>query len=150
MTNRQEILNLLANGKITADEAADMLNALKTKAPVPPVDPEPPADLEMSPDLEPPAEPVAVKAEPKPAASGKKPAWFRVRVRDLESGANKVSVNIPLRMLNFGLKVGRRFSPELEGLDYGELTGLMNDMGAGMLVEVEDEESNEHVQVFVD
>ena len=132
MTERQEILDLLAKGKITADEAADLLGqttpaAEKTAAPIP--------------------EPVETAEK---AAPETKPAWLRVRVSDLETGKNKVSVNIPLRMLDFGLKLGRRFSPELEGLDYNELTGLMADMGAGTLVEVEDEESNGHVQVFVE
>ena len=54
-------------------------------------------------------------------------------------------------MVDFGLKLGRRFAPELDGLDYGDLAGMMKSMeGAGVLVEVEDEESNEHVQVFVE
>jgi hypothetical protein len=134
MTNRQEILDLLAKGKINADEAADLLSDIKVEAPAPPEAPEP----------------IAVKAAPEVVVKGKKPAWFHVRVSDLETGKSKVNVNIPLRMLNFGLKVGRRFSPELDGFDYDELTGLMNEMGGGMLVEVEDQESNEHVQVFVD
>ncbi len=129
MSNRKEILDLLANGKISADEAAELLAQTSPEAPL---------------------EPAAVKAGSEPAVNGKKPTWFRVRVRNLETGQNKVTVNIPLRMLNFGLKLGRRFSPELEGLDYDELTGMMSEMSAGMLVEVQDEEDNEHVQVYVE
>ena len=75
---------------------------------------------------------------------------FHVRVRNLETGQNKVTVNIPLRMLKFGLKLGSRFSPELEGINLNEMTEMMGGMESGMLVEVQDEEGNEHVQVYID
>jgi hypothetical protein len=73
-----------------------------------------------------------------------------VRVANLETGKNRVTVNIPVRMMKFGLKIGSRFSPEIENLDWNELTGMMKDMKSGMLVDVQDEDSNEHVQVYLD
>ncbi len=134
-TTRSEILELLANGKITAEEAARLLSDIKTGAaeiPAPPPAPEPPAAPEL------------------PVSSDKTPAWFKVRVRNITTGKNKVTVNIPVRMLKFGLKIGGRFSPELEGLDWGEIQGMMKDMQSGMLVEVMDEEGGEHVQVYLE
>jgi hypothetical protein len=131
---KREILELLESGKIDAGEAARLLNEIG-------------------------AETVAAKPKEKlaaadqPAAStiaGDGPSTFRVRVRNLDSGQNKVAVNIPLRMLKFGLKLGGQFSSELAGLDLDEINELMTDTGSGMLVEVQDEESNEHVQVYID
>lgn len=142
MSERQEILELLAKGKINAEEAAELLSSGTAKAAAEKV-------AEPVPTPQKPAEPVPPEA-PSVEATGKKPAWFKVRVRNLETGKNKVTVNIPLRMVNFGLKLGKHFAPELEGLDYQELAGMMKTMDAGMLVEVEDEEDNEHVQVFVE
>jgi hypothetical protein len=140
MSERQEILELLAKGKISADEAAELLSNVEEKAAEAPIRSEKPVD------------PVPVKATETPVAvtNGKKPSWFKVRVRNLETGKNKVTVNIPLGMVDFGLKLGRHFAPELEGLDYKELAGMMSNMESGMLVEVEDEEDNEHVQIFVE
>lgn len=137
MSERQEILELLAKGKISADEAAELLSSVQGKVTESPPTPE--------------AAP-APKAAPEPdlKTSGKKPGWFKVRVRNLETGKNKVTVNIPLGMVDFGLKLGRHFAPELEGLDYQKLAGMMGNMESGMLVEVEDEEDNEHVQIFVE
>ncbi len=134
--NRMEILELLSNGKITAAEAADLLSDVGSpaeKAPQPP-------------------EKIATPSPPTPLAPGAdhEPSWFRVRVANLETGKNRVTVNIPVRMMKFGLKIGSRFSPEIENLDWNELTGLMQDMKSGMLVDVQDEESNEHVQVYLD
>ena len=130
-TSRKEILELLAKGKITADEAADLL----TKAPS--------ATAVAAP--EPPAPPKA-----KEAASGGKPSWLHVRVKDASSGKNKVTVNVPLGMLKFGLKIGGRFSPELNGLEWDEIQEMMDEMDSGLLVDVQDDEGGEHVQVFVD
>lgn len=137
MSERQEILELLAKGKISADEASELLSSVSKKA------------AESIPTPQKTAEPVAPEA-PVMETNGKKPTWFKVRVRNLETGKNKVTVNIPLRMVNFGLKLGKHFAPELDGLDYQELASMMKTMDAGMLVEVEDEEDNEHVQVFVE
>jgi hypothetical protein len=76
--------------------------------------------------------------------------WFRVRVKNLKTGKNKVSVNIPMPVVKFGLKIGRQFSPELNDLDLDEMYAAMGEMENGMIVDVQDEESNEHVQVFID
>ena len=137
MSERQEILELLAKGKINADEAAELLSSVSEKV------------AESIPEPQKAAAPMPPEA-PIMETDGKNPTWFKVRVRNLETGKNKVTVNIPLKMVNFGLKLGKHFAPELEGLDYQELVGMMKTMDAGMLVEVEDEEDNEHVQVFVE
>lgn len=123
--SRKEILELLAAGQITADEAATLL---KKTGQMTAVSPE--VDIIVKPD--------------------KEPSWLHVRVRDLQSGRNKVTVNIPLRLVKFGMRVGRKFSPELDDLDWDEITSMMSDMDAGMLVDVQDEEDGEHVQVYVD
>ena len=141
--SRLEILELLSNGKITAAEAADLLSNVETAEAETAAPPPPPAA--KAPD------PVKVApAAPTNGDSGKEPSWFRVRVANLETGKNRVTVNIPVKMMKFGLKIGSRFSPEIENLDWNELTGMMQDMKTGMLVDVQDEDSNEHVQVYLD
>lgn len=133
MTTRKEILNLLAQGKITADEAAEMLSQASSATAIPVVE-----------------EPTALKTAVVSEGNGESPKWFRVRVRNLETGKNRVSVNIPLGMLKFGMRIGKQFTSELHNLNLGELETMMHDMKTGMLVEVEDEDSNEHVQVFLE
>jgi hypothetical protein len=133
--NRLEILELLSNGKITAAEAADLLSDVGV-----PAEAAPPAPEKI------PAPPLP----PAPPGTDHEPSWFRVRVANLETGKNRVTVNIPIRMMKFGLKIGSRFSPEIENLDWNELTGMMQDMKSGMLVDVQDEDSNEHVQVYLE
>ena len=134
--SRMEILELLSNGKISAAEAANLLSDIGE-----------PAAAEKAP---PPVEKAPTAPPPPATAEGHEPSWFRVRVANLETGKNRVTVNIPVRMMKFGLKIGSRFSPEIDNLDWNELTGMMQDMKSGMLVDVQDEESNEHVQVYLD
>ncbi len=132
---RAEILELLAAGKITAAEASELLTATPTaKVEEPPV---PPAPI-----------PIQEDSVPK-SSNGKKPKWLHVRVNDLESGKSKVTVNVPLRMVKFGLNVGRRFAPELDGVDWDDLSRVMTEE-EGVLVDVQDSEDGEHVQIYVD
>ena len=137
MASKKEILDKLAAGEISATEAVQLLNQTDETAVAPKAAPTPapaPAPAPM----------------PEKSAEGKAPSWFRVRVMNMETGKNKVSVNIPIRMLKLGLKIGSRFAPELQDLDWNELDGLMKDLQTGLLVEVQDEESNEHVRVFIE
>ncbi|MCC6605838.1 MAG: hypothetical protein IT327_21700 [Anaerolineae bacterium] len=144
--SRMEILELLSNGKITAVEAADLLSTIDAPAEAapPPVEKSPEPAPSWKSEM---ASESGLKGGPE---GGPEPSWFRVRVSNLETGKNRVTVNIPVRMMKFGLKIGSRFSPEINGLDWNELTGMMRDMKTGMLVDVQDEESNEHVQVYLD
>jgi hypothetical protein len=140
---RQEVLQLLAAGKITVDEAAAMLSGAK----------QPEAMKEVSVEKEP--APTAVdeyvKVEPDtvPERSGSGPGWLHVRVTDMKTGKNKVQVNVPIRLVRYGLAIGRRYAPELEELDWNQISGFLSSE-KGMLVEVEDEEDGEHVQIYVD
>lgn len=124
---RTEILQLLADGKITADEAAELLSSTPAKS------------------VE---EPVQKAVEPA-ESNGREPRWLHVQVSDLNTGKSKVKVNIPLRMVKFGLGMGRRFAPELDGIDWNDLSRVMTEED-GVLVDVQDTEDGEHVRIFVD
>ncbi len=128
---RTEILQLLADGKITADEAAELLS------------PTPQAEAETP---TPPPTPEVVQETT--TSNSKKPKWLHVQVNDLATGKSKVKVNIPLRMVKFGLNMGKRFAPELDGMDWDDLSKVMTE-DAGVLVDVQDDEDGEHVQIYV-
>jgi len=153
---RQEILEMLATGKITVSEAAGMLSGGKSPETVVEKSPAGGDDLEnlIKVEQDPAVEAIksaqkkSLSEQEKPSAQ-EKPSWLRVRVMDLKSGRNKVTVNVPLRLVRFGLAIGSRFTPELDGFDWDEIDGYLS-AERGMLVDVQDEEDGEHVQVFVD
>jgi hypothetical protein len=74
-----------------------------------------------------------------------------VRVTDLRTGRRKVNVNIPLGLVDVGMKMGAKFAPAgVEGLDMDKIIAAIKSGGQGKVVDVEDEEDGEHVEVFIE
>jgi len=48
------------------------------------------------------------------------------------------------------MKMGARFSPQVEGLDMGMLMQYIDSGETGKIVDVLDENDGEHVQVFIE
>lgn len=120
---RLQILKMVQEGKITAEEAGKLLSAVD--------------------------EPVA-----SPAIAGEA-KWFRVKVIDLNTGKNKVNVNLPIALLDVGLNIGMKFVPEealggAKGIDIKQLLDAIRSGAMGKLVEVEDEDEGIRVEVVVE
>ena len=121
--DRARILQMVSEGKIDASQGVELLSALSS---------------ENKPD------------GPAVATATGKASWFRVRVTDMETGRTKVNVNLPFSLVRAGLKIGARFSPEVDEIDWEEVIGAIDEGAMGRLVDVEDMESGEKVEVFVD
>jgi hypothetical protein len=119
---RMQILNMVAEGKISAADGAQLLAALE------------PEKKDARPVTE------------RPSA----PRWFRVRVTDLESGKNKVNVNLPMSLVDVGTRMGARFAPELEDLDFNDIINQIKSGAQGKIIEVEDAEGGERVEIYVE
>jgi hypothetical protein len=124
---RMRILKMIQDGKITAEEGAHLIEALESGAPkAAPRSPEPPMP---------------------PAGRSR---WFRVRVTDTDSGKTRVNVRLPVSLVGAGLKLGAKFSPEVEGLDVETLTQIINSGELGQIVDVYNDDDGEHVEVFIE
>ena len=121
---RMQILNMVAEGKITAEEGAKLLSALEPdrRSRMPPGGPGIPSS----------------------------PRWFRVRVTDLETGRSKVNVNLPMSLVDVGTRMGARFAPELEGVDFNDIIEQIKGGAQGKIIEVEDAEGGERVEIYVE
>jgi len=83
--------------------------------------------------------------------TGESPRWLRVRVTDLYTGRSKATVNIPFGLMDWGLRIGAQFAPEMAGYDLQELTRVLSEEGVdGKIVDVVDDEDGEHVEIYVD
>jgi hypothetical protein len=120
---RTEILRLVETGKLSASEGIQLLNTLDRTPRIPP---------------------------PAPRAVSTRGRWLRIRVTNLNTQAPKVNVNLPLGLVSAGLRIGQRYTPELHGIDLDDLLDEIQRGANGKLVEVEDQESNERVEIFVD
>jgi len=73
--------------------------------------------------------------------------YMRVRVTDSITGKTKVSVNLPMALVDAGMNIATSFVPEMgvEEIANAIRTGL-----TGKIVDVIDEEDGEHVEIFIE
>jgi len=139
---RLQILRMVQEGKITAEEGMHLLEALGSSVPVRTESSSPSMSVE-------PATPIAPTGFPE-TPSLRTPRWFRIRVTDTNTCKVRVNVRLPINVVNAGMKMGARFSTEVEGLNMDDLGALINSGTIGQIVDVYDEEDGEHVEVFLE
>jgi hypothetical protein len=76
--------------------------------------------------------------------------WLRVRVTDTVSGKTKVNVNLPLGLMDAGLRIGAQYAPELQDMDLAQLVNEVKSGVSGKIIDVVDEEDGEHVEIFIE
>jgi hypothetical protein len=121
---RMRILRMIQEGKITAEEGARLISALQ--------DSRKGSDRGSS------------------VAADRRSSWLRVRVTDVLTGRAKVNVNLPLGLIDAGLKIGAQYAPQLEGFDVENLISQVKSGTSGKIIDVIDEEDGEHVEIFIE
>jgi len=117
---RMKILKMIEEGKVSAEEAAKLLSALAN------------ANRPMGGFT----------------AGGAK--WLRVRVTDVSSGRSKATVQIPISLMEAGMKIGAHFAPEIDGVNMDQLMDALRLGTTGKIIDVVDDEDGEHVEIFVE
>lgn len=117
---RKKILKMVSSGKITAEEGAKLLSAI-TKG--------------------------EQKRTDTPQGSAR---WLRIRVTEIDSGKASVNVNLPISLLQVGMKLGARFAPEMEGLDMNEISHALEQGLTGKMIDIVDEEEDQRVEIYIE
>jgi hypothetical protein len=125
---RLKVLKMVQDGKITPEMAAELLKALDSSARKP--------------------QAAEANATAFPGKGGGR--FFRVRVTDTDTGKTRVNVRLPLGMVNAGIRMGMRFSPEVEGLDAARLAEALAAGETGQIMDIYDDEDGEHVEVYIE
>lgn len=77
--------------------------------------------------------------------------WLRVRVTDLKTGKESVKVNLPIDLVNVGLRMGARFVPSIEQeVAMEEMIDALNQGLTGKVVDIVDEEDGQRVELFIE
>lgn len=126
---RLKILKMVADGILTIAEADELLEALGEKQPS--TDPLPSADSSM------------------PGKNGKG-KWLRVVVTDTLTGRTKVNLRVPSSLISAGMKIGSKFSPELQGVDPNDILSALDQNVQGKFIDVIDEKDGEHVEIMIE
>lgn len=120
---RMQILKMIEDGKITPEEGAKLLEALRTGS-----------------------RPAPSFASPPTGGPGK---WLTIRVTDMKTGRRKVNVNIPVSLVAIGARIGAKFAAPMD-LNVDELVQAVKSGAQGKLIDVQDAEDGEHVEIFVE
>lgn len=119
---RMKILQMIQDGKISAEDGAKLLAALSEGSQT---------------------------QRKKSVRRTRDTRNMRVRVTDTSSGKTKVSVNLPLSLVDAGLNIASNFMPDM-GIDAaGEISDAINEGLSGKIVDVIDEDG-EHIEIFID
>jgi len=103
---RMKILKMIEEGKVSAEEGAKLLTALASAN-------RPAGGL---------------------SASGAK--WLRVRVTDVNNGRSKASVQIPISLMEAGMKIGAHFAPEIDGVNMDQLLEALRTGMTGKIIDL--------------
>ena len=124
---RVRILGMVKEGKITPEEGIKLLEALETST----------EDQMME-------------------SSQGKAKWFRVRITDVKTNKPKVSVNLPIGLVDWALRTGSRVASfggaDLNGMGINveELRAAINFGLKGKIIDVVDEEDGQHIEIIVE
>ena len=120
---RMKILNMINEGKITAEEGSKLLAALTRRS----------------------------EKSKKVTKRGLTGQWLRVRVTDMSTGKAKVNVNVPMKLVDAGLNIAAQFTPEVENAQMMDaVKEALAENIQGKIVDVIDEEDQEHVEIFIE
>jgi len=119
---RMKILKMIDEGKLSAEEGAKLLSALSASQ----------------------------KASSGGGLGASGARWLRVRVTDTASGRSKATVQIPISLIDAGMKIGAHFAPEVAGVDMSEVMDALRNGMTGKIIDVMDDEDGEHVEIFVE
>ena len=117
---RLQVLRMIEEGQVTAEEGARLLEALNA----------------------------ASEEGPKEGGRDRRPRQMRVRVTDLDTGKQQVDINLPVSLVKVGAKMGARFAPGMIAMD--DVREALKAGRAGKVMDVVDEEKRERVEIFVD
>jgi predicted hydrocarbon binding protein len=117
---RNRILHLVESGKVTAAEAAQLLDTLEQKY------------------------------ENAGEQKRRRNRIARVRVTNLATNRQKASVTIPVSLINVGLRLGTRLVPQISGSALEDLLRAIESGATGRLLDLQDLEEGERVEIFAE
>lgn len=128
---RMTILRLIEQGKISAEEGARLIAAMRG---------------------------ASASADDVSATQARNGAakWLRVRVTDGATGKYKVDLALPLSLVDWGVRVATRLAPsfvpdiDVEGVDMSEVMDAIRSGQRGRIVDVYDDDDGERIEIVVE
>lgn len=126
-TEKIKILQMIQNGKITAEQGVELLRACSAAE--------------------------ASQSTPNAASTGGRlpsAQWVRVIVTDMATGKRRVNVRMPAGLVNTGTKFGARLSIDRQNLDPAILRESIRSGKVGKILDVADDDEQERVEIYLE
>jgi len=126
MDEKIRILKMIEEGKITSAEGEKLLSAIDEKS---------------------------TKIE-KQKIDGA-PKWLKIRVFEVDEKGKKtkVNINVPIAIVETGLKIGKGFDENLDsalnGVDFNDIMEMIRNGAEGKIVDIETDEG-ETVEIYIE
>lgn len=120
------ILKMLQDGKISADEAARLLESVDVGG----------NKTDKAPNV-----------DESRKVQGK---FFRVLITDTDTGKARANIRIPLSVLGIGVKFGAQFAPQIGGIEQEQIMEAIHNGQVGKILDVIDDDDGEHVEIFIE
>jgi hypothetical protein len=130
---RLKILKMVQDGKLTPEEASQLLEAL---------------EVQTSENVD--AKPASKDDSAVAGAGTVEPKWVRVKVMDLDNQRPRLDLRLPVSLVTAGIKFGKHFSPEMEGIAPDEIFNLLKEGEPGQIADIQDEKDGERVEVYLE
>ena len=120
------ILKMLQEGKISANEAAILLESLDSGS-------KKKEDKKQSDESH--------KTEGK---------FFRVSITDTTTGKSRANIRMPLSVMGIGMRFGAHFAPQIDGVESEQLMDAIRNGQVGKIIDVFDDDDGEHVEIYIE
>ncbi len=120
------ILKMLQEGKISADEAAKLLESLDSGS-----------------------KKNETKKQPEEGRKGEG-KFFRISITDTSTGRSRANIRMPLSVMGIGMKFGAHFAPQIEGVESEQLMEAIRNGQVGKIIDVFDDDDGEHVEIYIE
>ena len=120
------ILKMLQEGKISANEAAILLESLDSGSK---------------------KKKKKNKSDEPRKTEGK---FFRVSITDTTTGKSRANIRMPLSVMGIGMKFGAHFAPQIDGVESEQLMDAIRNGQVGKIIDVYDDDDGEHVEIFIE
>lgn len=123
---RMKVMKLVQDGKISPEEGEELISLLEGR----------PTNAKPGPEVL--------------HTSGQKARWMKIRISNTDTGKVKGNIRLPIGLVNAGMKIGSKFSPELQDIDISDLMDAVREGETGLFVDVSDEDDRERVEIYLE
>jgi hypothetical protein len=118
---RNQILHMVETGKVTAQQAAQLLDMLAPESSAHPTE----------------------RTQPQNR-------FVRVRVTNLRNNRQKANVVIPISLIHVGLRLATRLAPQVSGSALEDLLRAIASGATGRFLDLQDLEEGERVEIYIE